>query len=44
MEDKNEKRAWEAMDVEESGHVGEVMQGSKISNIDKGVTADIAES
>ncbi len=45
MEDQNEKRAWEAMDIEESGHVGEVMQGTKISlPVDKGVSTDITES
>jgi hypothetical protein len=43
MEDRNEKLAWEAMEVEESGHVGEVMQGSKLSLTDKGASTDIAE-
>lgn len=40
MEDHNEKRDWEAMDVEESGHVAEVMQGTKVSTVQQGVTAD----
>jgi hypothetical protein len=31
MNEQNDKH-WEPMDVEEAGHVGEVMQGSKISN------------
>jgi hypothetical protein len=32
MEDKRDDAPqWEAMEVEETGHVGEVLQGSKIS-------------
>jgi hypothetical protein len=31
MNEQNDKN-WEPMDVEEAGHVGEVMQGSKISS------------
>ena len=45
MEEQNEKRDWEAMDVEESGHVGAVLQGPKISTIDRGFDPDgITES
>jgi hypothetical protein len=37
MEDKRDDAPqWEPMEVEESGHVGEVLQGDKISPIHKG--------
>jgi hypothetical protein len=45
MEDQNEKRDWEPMDVEESGHIGEVMQGDKkISPIERGPAIELAEN
>jgi hypothetical protein len=45
MENQNEKRDWEAMDVEEAGNVAEVMQGAvKQSPVDKGFNPDIVES
>ncbi len=45
MEDQNAERDWEPMDVEESGHIGEVMQGEKkISPIEKGPAIDLVES
>jgi hypothetical protein len=44
MEQQNEKGAWEAMDVEEAGRVGEVLQGPvKFSPIQKGFDEDLAE-
>ena len=43
-EQRNTTPAWEAMEVEETGHVGEVLQGSKISQVQKGnVVADSFE-
>ena len=34
MEDKRDDAPqWEPMEVEETGHVGEVLQGSKISQV-----------
>ena len=39
-------RNWEPMDVEEAGHVGDVMQGVKISNLrnDEEVNPDLLEA
>ena len=44
MNDQNDK--WEPMDVEEAGHVGDVMQGVKISNLrnDEEVNPDLLEA
>jgi hypothetical protein len=45
MEDQNTERTWEPMDVEESGHIGEVMQGEKkISPIARGPAIDLSET
>ena len=47
MNEQND-RNWEPMDVEEAGHVGEVMQGSKISpgtrNDEEGPVLDLLEA
>jgi hypothetical protein len=45
MQDKSAERSWEPMEVEESGHIGEVMQGDKkMSPIERGPAIDLVEN